>query len=160
VVNRLSSWFANAPGDKKFVGDEIFSYRLSSYPLELNQLLDRASDLDVLNISGMAIKLKDLGDVFVAPKFSVRSTYIVPEKDVSFPALSFVINASPGEDIPRLIARIQKVLDQWQPTFEQNGLSWFEVYSEQEIIDDVFGTFKSNFRQTALVIFAVIVIFM
>ncbi len=159
VYSKLTSQFLNLPGDKKFVNDEIYSYQLSSYPLDIEELLSWTRDTDIINFSWLVLKLKDLGDVFIAPKFSSRSTYVADYGKTS-PALSFVIHSSPGEDIPRLIQKIETVLDKRNPFFEKHELVRDTVYSEQEVVDDVFGTFKSNFRQTALIIFAVVVVFM
>jgi multidrug efflux pump len=73
-------------------------------------------------------------------------------------ALSFQIKKSPGYSIETFVDEIKLAIDNFKITTPQ--LKYIETLSQAESIDHTYGLFLENFWETALLVFAIILLFL
>ncbi|HBB04474.1 TPA: hypothetical protein DCZ39_06355 [Patescibacteria group bacterium] len=73
-------------------------------------------------------------------------------------ALSFQIKKSPGYSLNTFVDTVKKVISDYAKT--TTNLKFIETLSQKESIQRTYGLFMENFRETALLVFCIILLFL
>jgi multidrug efflux pump subunit AcrB len=69
--------------------------------------------------------------------------------------VTYSIKKIPGTDILETIDSVKQVVN----NYDLDDLKVYEINSQKEKIDSTYKTFLSNFRQTTVIIFIIILLF-
>lgn len=156
VYQVLSSIFVNEPVDKKDIWWSLYSYEITTFSKDKDELLEQITNTDIINIDSRSIKLRDIAEVYLEENSESQKSYILNNSNISN-TISFDVKASAWSDIEKIIASIQEQTTSWE---EKNPtMSVVETYSKQADIDSMYWTFVSNFRQTGITIFVILFLF-
>ncbi|RKW24756.1 efflux RND transporter permease subunit [Candidatus Gracilibacteria bacterium] len=156
VKNLLSNIFLKQPIGKKDIGGNLYTYEIETFESNLENLLEQIKQTDLLSYNSQSIKVKDVASVFLEEDSKIEKSFIVQGND-SLNAVSFGIKITPGNDVEGIIKNILKKTEKFQ---KQNpDLKVYETYSRLVEINDIFGTFVSNFRQSGLIILVILFLF-
>lgn len=160
IVNQLKWAFVKFPVDKKNVAGKLYSFEVINYETNLTWLVEQVKNYDLLNIAGKAIKLKDVATVYIWYKQQEKKSFIVSDINSSDTqnALSFQIKKSPNYSVDTFVDDLKNVVTQYSKTVPT--LTFVETLSQKESIQKTYGLFIENFRETALLVFCVILLFL
>lgn len=156
VYGVLSWVFVNQPVDKKDIWWNLYSYEITTFKKTKEELLEQLKNIDILNINSQSIKLRDIAEVYLEELSERQKSYIKWENDV-YNTISFDVKVTPWADIENIIEQIKKKIEYWK--VKNADLQIFETYSKSKDIDNMYGTFVSNFRQTWLTIMIILFLF-
>jgi Cu/Ag efflux pump CusA len=100
--------------------------------------------------------LRDIADVYFEEKSDRQKSFILGDKEV-LNTVSFDVKVTPGGDIEKIIGQVQTDTEKW--LIENPSMQVFETYSKLKDIDNMYGTFVDNFRQTGLTIMIILFLF-
>jgi len=173
AISQIQTYLDKFPADKKEIDNTLYTFTLRSYPWEIDKIADFLNNLTIIDKLWNSIYLKDIAEVTVWPYMFKKETYLMDDKS-NYSSVTYSIKKVPWSDILKTIANVkQKVLDygltysdknfnppkQLHPKKEFKDLKVFEVSSQKEKIDATYKTFISNFWQTSIIIFIVILFF-
>ena len=156
VYNVLSNVFVNQPVDKKDIWGNLYSYEILTFSKNKEALLEQLNNTDIVNIDSRSIKLSDIAEVYFEEKSERQKSYIMWDWEV-LNTVSFDIKVTPGADIEQIIENVKRSIDEWKTDHTQ--MQVYETYSKSKDIDNMYGTFVSNFRQTGLTIMVILFLF-
>jgi len=173
AISQIQTYLDKFPADKKEIDNNLYTFTLRSYPDNIDNIADFLWNLSIVDKAWNSIMLKDVADITVWPYMFKKETYLMDDES-NYSSITYSIKKVPGSDILETIANVkQKVLDygliysdknfnppkQLNPKDDLKELQVFEVASQKEKIDATYKTFISNFRQTSVIIFFVILLF-
>ena len=173
AINQIQTYLDKFPADKKEIDNNLYTFTLRSYPDSIDNIADFLWNLSIVDKAWNSIILKDIADITVWPYMFKKETYLMDDES-NYASITYFIKKVPWADILETIANVkQKVLDYWLIYSEKNfeppkqldpkedlkELQVFEVASQKEKIDATYKTFISNFWQTSVIIFLVILLF-
>mgnify|MGYP002335717720 CR=1 FL=1 len=156
VYGVLWNMFINQPVDKKDIWGNLYSYEIITFETEKDKLVEQIQNTDIVNISGRSIKLRDVADVYFEQKSDRQKSFILGNDEV-LNTVSFDVKVTPGGDIEKIIGQVQLDTEKWLT--KNPSMQVFETYSKLKDIDDMYGTFVDNFRQTGLTIMIILFLF-
>ena len=160
IVNQLKSAFVKFPVDKKIVDGKLYSFEIVNYDANMTVLLDQIAWYTVVSLQWKTIKIRDIAQVYVWYKQQEKKSFIV--NDINNPetknALSFHIKKSPWYSLWPLVDSINSILDEYK--ISHSDLEFVETLSQEETIKKTYGIFISNFWQTGLLVFIIILLFL
>lgn len=156
VYSVLTSVFINQPVDKKDISWSLYSYEIITFKKDKESLLKQIKNTDILNVNSKSIKLRDIANVYFEEVSERQKSYIMDDNDV-LNTISFDIKVTPGADIESIIEEVKIKIDNWK--IKNTWIQIFETYSKSKDIDNMYGTFVSNFRQTGLTIMIILFLF-
>ena len=156
VYNVLANIFVNQPVDKKDIWWNLYSYEILTFSKNKENLLQQLQNTDIVNIDSRSIKLSDIAEVYFEEKSERQKSYIKWEKGI-LNTVSFDVKVTPGADIEKIIENIKISIEDWKS--QHGDFEVFETYSKSKDIDNMYGTFVSNFRQTGLTIMVILFLF-
>lgn len=160
IVSQLKSAFVKFPVDKKIVDGKLYSFEIVNYDTNLTGLLDEIEWYTILSLQGKKIALRDVAQVYVWYKNQDKKSFII--NDINNPqtknALSFQIKKSPWYSLWPLVDAIKTALTEYQ--ISHPDLEFVETLSQEESINKTYGLFISNFWQTGLLVFFIILLFL
>jgi len=154
AIGQISTYLDKFPADKKYLDNNLYTFTLTSYPKDIKKLTDFLNNLTIVNKSWNTILLGDIARVTLWPSMYKKESYVM-DKWNTYSSVSYSIKKVPGTDILKTIDNIKNVIN----NYNLKGLKFYEVSSEKEKIDSTYQTFISNFRQTTLIIFIIILLF-
>ncbi len=173
AISQIQTYLDKFPADKKEIDNNLYTFTLRSYPDSIDKIADFLNNLSIVDKAGNSVQLKDIAKITVGPYMFKKETYLMDDKS-NYSSVTYSIKKVPWADILETIANIkQKVLNYWLTYSDKNfnppkqlnprkdfkDLQVFEVASQKEKIDATYKTFISNFRQTSVIIFIVILFF-
>jgi len=185
AINQIQTYLDKFPADKKEIDDNLYTFTLRTYPKDFNNIVDFLSTLTIINKSWNTVLLWDVAKVTTGPFMYKKESYLM-DKWETFSSVTYFVKKVPGTDILETIDDVKILIkDYWlefsdsnyiaEPNFIQklfisdtvvnNVDKWvddllvYEINSQKEKIDSTYKTFLSNFRQTTLIIFLVILSF-
>jgi len=160
VVSQLKSAFVKFPVDKKIVDGALYSFEIINYDTNLTGFLDEIAWYPILSLQWKKVALRDVAQVYIWYKHQDKKSFIID--DVFAPetknALSFQIKKSPWYSLWPLVDSIKSTLSEYKSTHPD--LKFVETLSQEESINKTYGLFISNFWQTGLLVFFVILLFL
>lgn len=160
IIGQLKSAFVKFPVDKKIVDWKLYSFEVVNYDTDMTGLLDQIAWYTILSLQWKKITLRDVAHVYVWYKNQDKKSFII--NDINNPqsknALSFQIKKSPWYSLWPLIDSINTVLADYQ--ISHSDLEFIETLSQEESINKTYGLFISNFWQTGLLVFFIILLFL
>lgn len=156
VVNVLKGSFINAPSDKKMINGSLYSYEVVSYEKNIEDIIARLYETDIVNNNSQSIKLSDIAKISFE-EVSNRQKAFFDQSGQSSNAISFNIKVAPGTDVESMITETIKHTDTFADTNPQ--IKVIETFSKLVNINDMFNTFLSNFWQTGVLVFVILLIF-
>lgn len=157
VVAQLRGAFVKMPADKKDVDGRLYSFEITSYGDDLNNLVDQVKNLDVMNLSGRTIKIDDIADVYLGSVENPKKTFLLSGGD-TINAIGFSVGRTPGFDIQTVTLELKEKVEAFKSANPE--LTTVEIQSSEEIIDQTYNLFLENFRETGLFVFIVVVVFL
>ncbi len=160
AVNQLKSAFVKFPVDKKDVDGKLYSFEITNYAGDLTWLLEQVKDYDLLNVAGKSIKLSDVASVYLWYKRLDKKAFVVSDINSldTENALSFQIKKSPWYSLESFISQIKSTVKSF--SVATPDLRYTETLSQQQIIKHTYNLFIENFRETALLVFCIILLFL
>lgn len=156
VYNILGNIFINQPVDKKDIWGSLYSYEIITFSKDKETLLEQIKNTDIVNIESQSIKLRDIAEVYFEEKSERQKSYIMSDSEI-YNTVSFDVKVTPGADIEKIIQSVQGSIEEWKTW--NTSMKVFETYSKSKDIDNMYGTFVSNFRQTGLTIMIILFLF-
>lgn len=157
AINTITTYLDKFPADKKDINWSLYTLTLRTYSKDINEIWDFLEKMDLVSVDWKTIILWDVANVIVWPHQYKKESFIVNEEN-SYSTVTYQIKKVPWTDIIQTIKETKNIL--YNDTFfKDNELSIFEVDSQQEKIDSMYQTFVWNFRQTTLIIFIIILLF-
>ena len=160
IVGQLRSAFVKFPVDKKIVDGKLYSFEVINYDTNMTWLLDQIAEYTILSLQWKKIALRDVAQVYVWYKNQDKKSFII--NDINNPqtknALSFQIKKSPWYSLWPLVEDIKTTLTEYQ--ISHPDLEFVETLSQEESINKTYGLFISNFWQTGLLVFFIILLFL
>ncbi|MDD2870457.1 MAG: efflux RND transporter permease subunit [Candidatus Gracilibacteria bacterium] len=184
AISEISTYIDKFPADKKEIDSTLYTFTLKTYPNDFDKIVDFLDNLTLVNQFGNTLLLGDVAKITTGPSVYKKESYLMNNGE-TYSSVTYSIKKIPGSDILETIDSVKQVLNNYglkfsdsnyipEPNFidkifssnknisENNDLSDLEVYeinSQKEKIDSTYKTFLSNFRQTTVIIFLVILIF-
>ncbi len=185
AINEIQTYLDKFPADKKEIDDNIYTFTLRSYPKDIENIDEFLSNLTLINKAWNTLLLWDVAKITVGPYMYKKETYLMDKWD-TYSSVTYSIKKVPGTDILETIDSVKTLVKDYglkysdanyipEPTIidkffykkdelkVQNKNLWdlqvYEINSQKEKIDSTYKTFISNFRQTSLIIFLVILTF-
>jgi multidrug efflux pump len=160
AINQLKSAFVKFPVDKKDVAGKLYSFEITNYATDLTWLLEQLKNYDLLNVVGKSIKLRDVATVYLGYAASDKKSFSVVNLSwwLTQNALSFQIKKSPWYSIDTFVDELEATVNAYAITAPD--LQFVETLSEKESIQKTYGLFIENFRETALLVFCIILLFL
>ncbi len=185
AISQIETYLDKFPADKKELDNNLYTFTLRSYPENFDEIIWYLENLNIVNINGNTILLKDIGKITTGPFMYKKESYLM-NKWESYSSITYSIKKIPGTDILKTIDNIKQVLKDYGLTFSESNfvaeaniieklltknketnlknsnlsdLQVFEINSQKEKINSTYKTFISNFRQTTVIIFIVILLF-
>ncbi|PZM86569.1 hypothetical protein DLH72_00675 [Candidatus Gracilibacteria bacterium] len=156
VKKLLSGIFINQAIGKKDIGGNLYGYELETFENNLDNFIKQIEEIDLINNKSQSIKIKDIASVFMEEESKIEKSFVLKGNN-SINSISFDIKANPGEDAEKIIKNILKKVNEFK--VENKDLEIFEIYSKLTEINDMFGTFLSNFWQSGLIIMIILFLF-
>ncbi len=160
IVGQLKSAFVKFPVDKKDVAGKLYSFEITNYETNLTWLIEQLKDYDLLDVAGKSIKLRDIASVYIGYKQQDKKSFVITNINGSDTqnALSFQIKKSPGYSLDTFVDELKAVVTAYAKTTPD--LNYTETLSQKESIQRTYGLFMENFRETALLVFCIILLFL
>lgn len=160
VVNQLRSAFVKFPVDQKDVAGKLYSFEITNYETNLTWLIEQVKNYDLLNIAGKTIKLRDVASVYIGYKQQDKKSFVITDINGTDTqnALSFQIKKSPGYSLDTFVDELKTIVTAYAKTTPD--LNYTETLSQKESIQRTYGLFMENFRETALLVFCIILLFL
>ena len=157
AINTITTYLDKFPADKKDINNSLYTLTLRTYSKDINKIADFIKKIDLISVDWKTTLLSDVADIYVWPHQYKKESFIL-DTDNSYSTVTYQIKKVPWTDILKTIWSIKDIL--YNDTyFKDNNLNIFEVDSQQEKIDAMYQTFVSNFRQTTIIIFIIILLF-
>ncbi len=157
IVSQLRGAFIKFPWDKKEIDTKLYSFQFSTYDTNLSWLVEQIKDYEILNTNGRSITVSDIADVYYSVKESTKKSFLV-SGDTTINAFNFAVSRTPGSDIQLLTANLKKTVEDFHKA--NPDITTIETQSSEEIINKTYGLFLENFRETGLLVFLVIIVFL
>lgn len=154
AINQISEYLDKFPADKKQVDNDLYTFSLRTYPKDLQNTVDFLNNLTLVNNSWNILALKDVAEVSSWP-FMYKKESFVKDKEETYSSVTYSIKKIPWADILETIENVKEVVK----NYNLDDLVFYEINSQKEKIDSTYQTFLSNFRQTTLIIFIIILLF-
>ncbi len=185
AINEVQTYLDKFPADKKEIDWNIYTFTLRSYPSEFSNIADYLSSLTLINQAWNTLLLWDVAKVTTWPYMYKKETYLM-DKWETYSSVTYSIKKVPWTDILKTIDNVKKVVKEYWLTYSDanykpelsfidklfaskdqikvkntdlSDLQVYEINSQKEKIDSTYKTFISNFRQTSVIIFFVILLF-
>ncbi len=160
IISQLKSAFVKFPADKKVVDGKLYSFEVLNYATDMTWLLQNIANYPLLTVQGKSVKIRDVAEVYVGYAQQDKKSFIIA--DINNPqsknALSFQIKKSPWYSLGPLIESIKYELQTFSA--EHPDVEFIETLSQEQSIKKTYGTFIQNFRQTWLLVFFIILVFL
>ncbi|MEI6673455.1 MAG: efflux RND transporter permease subunit [bacterium] len=123
-------------------------------------MIDQIKNYDLFNMAGKTIKLRDVATVYIGYKQEDKKSFVITDVDHSETqnALSFQIKKSPGYSLDTFVDEVKNTVTAYAKTTPD--LKYTETLSQKESIQRTYGLFIENFRETALLVFCIILLFL
>ena len=156
AINEIQTYLDKFPADKKEIDWDIYTFSLRSYPDDFSEISEYLSNLTLINKSWNTVLLWNVAKITTWPYMSKNETYLM-DKGETYSSITYTIKKVPGADILETINNIKKT---YKKELENHkDLKVYEINSLKEIIDSTYQTFISNFWQTSIIIFIIILLF-
>ncbi len=156
AITQVQTYLDKFPADKKDIDKNLYTITLRSYPQKFWNIETFLENLNLIDKSWNYISLKNVAKITIAPSMYKKESYVM-DKWKTFSSISYSIKKIPWTDILEAIANIKEELNFYLR--DKNDLKVYEISSQKEKIDSTYKTFISNFRQTSIIIFLIILIF-
>lgn len=154
AINQVSEYLDKFPADKKEINGDLYTFSLRTYSKDFQNIIDFLNNLTLVNNSWNILVLKDVAEVSTGPFMYKKESFVKDKKD-TFSSVTYSIKKIPWSDILETIENIKQVIK----NYNLDNLIFYEINSQKEKIDSTYKTFLSNFWQTTLIIFVVILLF-
>lgn len=184
AISEITTYIDKFPADKKEVDSTLYTFTLKTYPNDFDNIVNFLNNLTLVNQFWNTLLLWDVAKVTTWPSSYKKESYVMDNWN-TYSSITYSIKKIPWSDILKTIDSVKLVLKNYwlkfsdsnyipEPTFidkmfsknndiiENNNLSDLQIYeinSQKEKIDSTYKTFISNFRQTTVIIFLVILLF-
>lgn len=156
VYNLLSNSFIKYPVDKKAINWSLYSYEISTYNKDIDDIIKRVKDTDIINIDSQSIKVENIADVYFEEVSLREKSYLSKDNNTSN-AITFDIKVAPWSDVESVINDITEITNEF--ALKNKDLKVYETFSKLVEIRNTFETFVSNFRQTWIIIMIILFLF-
>ncbi len=156
ISNTLSNAFIKTSVDKKTINWSLYSYEITTYNNDVEDIIERTKNIDIVNINSQSIKIWDLANIYYEELSTREKSYLLINWELKN-SISFDIKAAPWTDIEQLINEIETITNEFAT--QHSDLEVYETYSNLVKIEETFYTFVSNFRQTWLFVMLILFLF-
>ena len=154
AISQVSEYLDKFPADKKQVDNNLYTFSLRTYPNDFQNIVNFLNNLTLVNNSWNILVLKDVAEVSSWP-FMYKKESFVKDKEDTYSSVTYSIKKIPWADILETIENVKEVVKD----YNLEDLIFYEINSQKEKIDSTYQTFLSNFRQTTVIIFIIILLF-
>jgi len=187
AINQVQTYLDKFPADKKELDWVLYTFSLRTYPKEFDNMTDFLDNLNIINNNWNSILLKDIAKITSWPFMAKKESYVM-DSWKTYSSVTYSIKKVPWTDILNTIELIKLEIKKNWLTFsdsnfipelnfiekffepksitldevkkkELSNLKVYEIMSQKEKIDWTYKTFISNFRQTTIIIFIIILFF-
>lgn len=158
-INEIKSLLVKLPADKKNVDWNLFSFEVSSYDTDVNNVVEQIRNYNLVDSNWKIIKVSDVSDVYLWVEKEDKKSFVYDNDNSTYWAISFQVKKVAWGDILTIISQINAYLDIQKEKLKSENIRFYEVLSQKEKIDNTYNTFISNFRQTSIIIFFIIIYF-
>lgn len=156
-ISQLRSLFMKIPTDKKEIDGSLYSFEIATYDPTITSVIDQTKQMDILNLSGRALKLGDLATVSHTYKPSTKKVFLVTG-DTTLNSIWFFVTKNAGTDLHSLTLNLQEKVEEFR--VQNPDLETIEIQSSKDIIQQTYNLFLENFWETGVLVLLVIVIFL
>jgi len=158
-INQVQELLKKVPADKKNIDWNTFSFELSSYENDINKVYKEIKNFNLLNINWNIVKVSDVANVYIGNERETKKSFVYNTDWTSYWAITFQVKKVPWADILGIINQVKTYLSLQEKKLQSENIKFYEVLSQKEKIDNTYDTFISNFRQTSIFIFLIIILF-
>ena len=158
-INEVSGLLKKVPADKKNISWNLFSFEVASYEMDVNKVVEQISNFNLQNINWNIVKISDISNVYLANEKESKKSFVYNPDWSSLWAISFQVKKVSWADILGIITQVKAYLDIQEEKLKSEEIRFYEILSQKQKIDSTYDTFISNFRQTSIFIFFVVVLF-
>ncbi len=186
AISQIQTYLDKFPADKKEIDSKLYTFTLRSYPSDFNKITNFLSWLSLINKNWNTLLLWDVAKITTGPFMYKKQSYLM-DKWKTYSSITYQIKKVPWADILDTIDKVKSEIKKYGLTYspsnyiaKQNFIEklfssknknikinnkdlWnlfvYEINSQKEKIDSTYKTFISNFWQTTLIIFFVILLF-
>lgn len=155
-VNGILSRF---PADKKFINWTLYSFEVSSYKDDINDVISTISNYNVVTKWNSEVKVSDVAEIFLWLEKLSKQSFIYKDGWKTLSSISYQVKKIPWEDLLSTIVNVKSYLESKKDFFVENDLWFYELSNAKEKIDNTYNTFISNFWQTSVLILIIILLF-
>jgi multidrug efflux pump subunit AcrB len=153
VINILKWSLFKFPADKKDIKWSLYTFEISNYNDNIEDIINKLSELNLINIEWKAVKVKDISTIIFTYAYNKNRSFLVTD-NWTVNTLSLQVKKIPWEDIEKITNNVKLKIDNFKkenPTF-----SIVETSSMKEATDKMYWTFMESFFETALLVFIII----
>lgn len=154
AISEITTYIDKFPADKKEIDSTLYTFTLKTYPNDFDKIVDFLNNLTLVNQFWNTLLLWDVAKVTTWPSAYKKESYVMDNWE-TYSSVTYSIKKIPGTDILETIDNVRQVVN----NYNLDDLKVYEINSQKEKIDSTYKTFLSNFRQTTVIIFLVILIF-
>ena len=158
-IDQIQKLLKKVPADKKNVNWNTFSFEVSSYETDINKVYEEIKDFNLLNINWNIVKVSDVSDVYIGNERETKKSFVYNTDWTNFWAITFQVKKVSWADILSIINQVKAYLNEQETELKSDNIKFYEVLSQKEKIDNTYETFISNFRQTSIIIFIIVILF-
>ncbi len=160
VIQQLRAANFKISTDKKELSNQLYTVELKNYTDELSTVIDNINNYLIVVGNWKTVRLKDLGRLYNTIKDNDKESFIVQGLDPKkiYSTLSFQIKKIPGADIQKVTQAVLEKIDIFKKQYPE--FLYYETFNQNEASEQIFSSFVSNFFQTWLQVFLVILIFL
>lgn len=157
IINQLRLAFIKFPLDKKMVDGSLYSFEVTTYTPDLVTLIQDIRNFPISTQAGKSITVGDLAQVTLSTKQNTKKSFLMTTGG-SINAISYQVFKSPGFDVQTVTDELSAKVKDYSMQF--SDITFVETQTQTEIIDQTYNLFIENLRETALLVFIVILIFL
>jgi len=156
AITQVQTYLDKFPADKKDIDKNLYTMTLRSYPSEFENIVPFLENLSLIDKAWNSISLKEVAKITTWPEMYKKQSYVMDWKE-TFSSVTYSIKKIPGTDILEAIDNVKEEINIYLK--DSKNIKVFEIDSQKEKIDSTYKTFISNFWQTSIIIFIIILTF-
>lgn len=152
IANVLKANNLTFPAGQVTLNQNLYSLSLAS---QLDEI-DKIRQLPLSTPLG-SVTLSDVASIYLASRDSTQYVTTYLNKDSSMPGVSLSIFKSETETISDSAKKALAVID--EKTKQESNIDYIEVINDARLVDESFDSLTSSFRDTIILVFLVLFLF-
>lgn len=133
----------------------------SSFTLTLDPTVSSVNDLRELelNVSGQIVKLADVAEIFIRAKPNIAKTFFASSNQEPTRGVIFSVFKSDSANIDKSVSDVKEVTDAEISRY-QESFNIVSIRNLAQLVDDQFNELALSFRDTILLVIAILFVFL